>query len=305
MFTKFYGPENPAGTTHLQKKAIETRSDKLDQYLGGIEHLPPRPTLMIRLMELFQQPDRDIDEIASLMRQDPSLTAEVLRRCNGSFFGNDEPVTDFNEAVFRLGFYEVYRISVATFSVQAMAVTKTIKGLEVEKLWRHSAITAIIGGVLARELEESEGAAFTAGLLHDVGKIVLASAEGARYGELLKQHGDFGTSLNDAEMGQIGFSHGEIGAHLLGRWGVPELICQPVLTHHHETWSGPHERLAAIVSLANQMAHCAANCGLDHDCQKHGLIPAMQLLELSRDELRNLKLAARGDLKRLGALLPK
>ena len=139
----------------MTNTAILTQADKLDIYLNGVEHLPPTPTLMIKLIELFRQPDRDIDEIVSVMRQDPPLTAEVLRRCNSSFFSNDEPVTDFNDAVFRLGFYEVYRISVATFAMQATAAAKTITGLDVELLWRHSAMTAIIGGVFARELDES------------------------------------------------------------------------------------------------------------------------------------------------------
>lgn len=74
--------------------ALETA--RLDSYLNGIDYLPPTPTLMIRLIGLFQQPDRDVDEVIELMRQDPSLTAEVLRRCNTSFFGNEEPVTDIN-----------------------------------------------------------------------------------------------------------------------------------------------------------------------------------------------------------------
>ena len=210
--------------------------NKLDGYLNTVECLPPAPGLLIKLIELFRQPEHDVDEIVALMRQDPSVTAEILRRCNSSFFGDEEPVTDIRESVFRLGFYEIYRISVALFGSQAISMAKVAERVEVEALWRHSVITAIAGGTMAREVGESEGSVFTAGLLHDIGKIVLALAEGPRYEELLRTHGHFGPTLNEAENVTFGFGHGEIGALLLARWHVPEQVSVPVLCHHHKIW---------------------------------------------------------------------
>ena len=230
--------------------------NKLDSYLATAECLPPTPGLMIKLIALFRQPDRDVDEIVELMRQDPSVTTELLRRCNRSFFANEEPVTDITESVFRLGFYEVYRITVALFGQQAMSTAKINGSFEVEELWRHSVLAAIAGGAVARDVGESEGSAFTAGLLHDIGKIVLASVEGARYVELLRQHGHFGNSLDESEKEAFGFGHAEIGARLLRKWGVPDEVIVPVLSHHNQSWPEPFGRLAAIVNLANLMAHC-------------------------------------------------
>jgi HD-like signal output (HDOD) protein len=140
-----------------------TEKDKLESYLDSVECLPPTPALMIRLIELFRQSDRDVDEIVGLMRQDLSVTAEVLRRCNSSFFGNEEPVMDVYEAVFRMGFYEVYRVTVALFGLQAMSMARVTKSIPAEALWRHSAITAIVSGALARELGESRGHCFYRG----------------------------------------------------------------------------------------------------------------------------------------------
>ena len=276
---------------------------RLDSYLDDVEHLPPTPTLLVRLIDVFRQPDRDVDEVVQLMAQDPALTAEVLHRCNGSFFGSDEPVTDVNEAVFRLGFYEVYRICVALFGLQAMSLTKVTKGMQVERLWHHSAITAIAGGALSRQLNESEGAVFTAGLLHDVGKIVLASAEGARYAHLLEAHGHSGPALYHAEEITFGFDHGEVGARLLTRWGVPEQVSVPVLCHHQVHWSEPQARLAAIVNLANLMAHCLEDGAPDQPCVLPEATHAMQLLGLKEDDMPGLVAVARGDIKRLHSLL--
>ncbi len=278
------------------------RTDTLDQYLDAINHLPPTPTLMLKLIELFRRPDRDVDEIVALLEQDPSLTMEVLRRCNSSFFGNETPVTDINEAVFRLGFYEVYRLTVALFGLQAMSTAKIAHSIQVEKLWRHSAITAIIGGVMARDLGESEGIVFTAGLLHDVGKIVLASAEGSAYGELLQTHGDFGSALSNAERAAFGFNHSEVGARLLSRWSVPEQVFVPVLCHHEAAWSGPFERPAAIVSLANLMGHCLDNTAPEKPCELPEAVHAMELLKLKHEDMPRLEQLSRSDIKRLSSL---
>jgi putative nucleotidyltransferase with HDIG domain len=274
----------------------------LDRYLDAVEHLPPTPTFMLKLIELFRRPDRDVDEIVVLLEQDPSLTTEVLRRCNSSFFGHETPVTDINEAVFRLGFYEVYRLTVALFGLQAMSTAKMAKSVPVEKLWRHSAVTAIIGGAMARDLGESEGIVFTAGLLHDVGKIVLASAEGARYGDLLAKHGDCGATLSDAERAAFGFNHSEVGARLLNRWHVPEEVFMPVLFHHETEWSGPFERSAAIVSLANLMAHCIDKTGAEKPCELPEAVHAMELLKLNHESMMRLEELAREDVEQLSSL---
>ncbi len=280
-----------------------SESGRLDEYLDSIENLPPTPGLMIKLIALFRQPDRDVDEIVELMRHDPPVTAELLRRCNNSFFGNDKRVTDITESVFRLGFYEVYRISVALFGRKTMAAAKLTQDIGVEELWQHSALVAIAAGAIARDLGESEGSAFTAGLLHDMGKIVLASAEGSKYTEVLQEHGHFGAALDAVEKTLFGFGHGEIGARLLIRWGVPAQVGVPVMCHHQLNWSGPFERLAAIVNLANLMAHCLQETDTDKPCEPPEAFHAMELLGLERENMQRLELLVRSDTERLGALL--
>lgn len=80
--------------------------DKAQQYIGRVTHLPPAPTLLTELLGLFRDPDRDIDRVVDLLSLDPSLTAEILKKCNGAFFGG-APASDMFEAVSRIGFYEV------------------------------------------------------------------------------------------------------------------------------------------------------------------------------------------------------
>lgn len=281
-----------------------TEKDRLDAYLDSVEHLPATPLLMIKLIEMFRQPDHDLDEIVGLMRQDPSLMAEILGRCNKSFLANEEPVMDVNEAIFRLGFYEVYQIAVALFGLQAMSMAKVTKSINVETLWHHSAMTAIAGGAIAREVGEPEGIIFTAGLLHDVGRIVLASAEGSRYSELVLIHGHSGAALNEGEKAAFGVDHAEVGARLLARWGLPDQVSVPVLCHHRASWSEPFERVAAVVKLANLVAHWIEENDLDNPAELPEADHAMALLGLKHENLPALLQLVRGDMKNLNSFCP-
>jgi putative nucleotidyltransferase with HDIG domain len=243
--------------------------EMLDAYLGRIQHLPPTPTLMIQLIELFRQPDADVDEIVTLLRRDTALSVEVLRRCNSSYFGLETPVMDINEAVFQLGFHEVYQMTVSLSGMRTMTPKETIPGFQAETLQRHSSIAAIAAGELAVEVNESEGIAFTAGLLHDVGKIVLALGERERYVQVIDGCKRTGSSLSETEKTLFGFNHDEIGARLLQRWGVPVEVVTPALRHNDAKPEGEWQRFVAITGMASHLAN--------HIEQERPPLPFMQL----------------------------
>ena len=230
-------------------------NNRLVQYVDGIQNLPPAPTLMVKLLGFFRDPDRDIDQIVELIRQDPALAAEVLKNCNSALHGGDQHVSDLCEAMMRIGCYEVYRSVLVMLGSRAMSVPEAEAGINVTLLWKHSLTTAVAAGILARELGEPEGELFTAGLLHDVGKIVLATNEKGKYAYLAQRAGGRGSSLVGAERGFLGFDHAEIGAHLLTLWGLPANVVVAIHNHHALGAPEPFERIAAIVFLAKEMAH--------------------------------------------------
>jgi putative nucleotidyltransferase with HDIG domain len=232
----------------------------LDAYLDGIKNLPPTPTVLIKLIEMFRQPDADVDDIVQLLRRDPALSVEVLRRCNNSFFGNGSAIKDINEAVYRLGFYEVYQITVALFGMRALTSSSLVPGFPAEELRRHSSIAAIAAGALARDVGAPEGTAFTTALLHDVGKLIFALGEQVRYVGLIAHCKTTGESLSNLEEKSFGFDHSKIGAQLLRRWGVPEELVLPVLDHTNHKASAEEEALTLITHSASELAnHIAGN----------------------------------------------
>jgi putative nucleotidyltransferase with HDIG domain len=258
--------------------------DALDQYIDTIDHLPPSPTVVVKLIALFRQTDPALDEIVSVMSLDPSLTAEVLKRCNSASYAGGENVLDVFEAIMRVGFYEVYQTAVAWFGQQAISQTSNSSGLDPESLWRHSAITAVAAGQVAQKLGEPAWAGFTAGLLHDIGKIALASAEGPKYAALTAQVGRCGIALEEGEKASFRFGHGEVGARLLHRWGVPPEIAMPVCFHHVSAWPEPYARSCAAVNLANVIAHSVEQNEAVTESDLEAAKPAMTGLGLILDD---------------------
>ena len=108
--------------------------DKSDEFIDRVSHLPPAPTVATELLGLFGNADRDLDRIVELISHDPSLTAEVLKRCNSAALGGTEAASDMFEAVTRLGFYEVYRVVAAVVGARTMSLGKGKGGVDVGSL---------------------------------------------------------------------------------------------------------------------------------------------------------------------------
>jgi putative nucleotidyltransferase with HDIG domain len=277
--------------------------DKLDSYIGKIENLPATPAVLVKLIGLFQQPDRDVDQIVELMSRDPSLTAEVLRHSNSAQFGQEDRIVDVFDAIMRMGFHQVYQTAVAKFGMQALALPQSTYGMDVTALWQHSAAAAATSGAIAKRVEEPEGIAFTAGLLHDVGKIVMALAERAPYTALASEFAHSGSLLEEKETEMFGFAHSEVGGRLLEKWGLPEEISVPVRYHHRVDWPPPHERLCAIISLGDCMAHAAETEAPETCYDSKEAVNAMRLLQLGKEDMAQLLQDAQNDIKHLTELM--
>jgi len=278
--------------------------DKLDVFIDSVEHLPPSPRLLVKLHDVFKQPDKDINEVVSLIGHDPSFTAKVLQRCNSAYFGGDQPAANISEAVARLGFEELYRIVLAMFAVTALVQPGAAGGRQVELLWRHSMAVAVGASILARDGEQPNPTAFTAGLLHEVGKVVMVSAASGKYTQAVLDAGQFKQPVILSEKKLFGFDHTEVGAHLLKRWNLPPEVVGPVRHHHDLAGSEPYERLSAAVYVANIMAHAT---GENMSGQWKGLpdnSPALGQLQLTLDDIAKLMPAMQAGIEKAKSLAP-
>ncbi|HXC99068.1 MAG TPA: HDOD domain-containing protein [Verrucomicrobiae bacterium] len=280
------------------------KQDKLDAFIDLVHHLPPSPRLLVKLLEVFKQPDPDINEVVKLISHDPSFTVEVLKRCNSAFFAGDKPAENMFEAVSRLGFQEIYQIIMAMFAATAILKPGTGGGAHVDILWRHSVAVAVASGVLATEAGESNAAAFTAGLLHDIGKVVMVSADRDKYAEAVLNSGMFGRPVVVTEKELFGFDHAEVGARLLMRWNFPLNIVAAVLHHHRLEGAESFERIAAIIHLSNMLAHGTGEklAGTPQGLQNAAV--SMAVLQLVPDKITTLLPSMQQGLEKAKATMP-
>lgn len=276
--------------------------DKVDQYIESVTQLPPAPTLLIELLGLFKDPDRDVDKVVELVSLDPSITAEVLRRCNSAFLGGGEPASDMFEAVSRIGFYEVYTVVAAMFGASAREIPGAADAFDVSILWRHSVTTAVAASVVADHIGEANGPAFTSGLLHDIGKLIFASVERAKYGELIESSAVGCVSLIGAERGAYGTDHAEIGGRLLAKWNLPREVCSAIEFHHSPTTpaASPFQRSAATIGMGDWIAH-NLNDPKATPTPAHGTL--LSTLELKSDDIKPLFARTQKGLERVKGLL--
>jgi putative nucleotidyltransferase with HDIG domain len=272
--------------------------DKLGAYIDRIKSLPPTPSLMLKLLALFKESSPDVEEVISLARRDPALTIEVLRICNGARFRGEQNVSDMFEAVTRLGLQEIYRIIMMISATSTISLNNVDTVLEVEALCRHSKATAVAAGVVAKSAGEEESGAFIAGLLHDVGKIALASAEGVRYRSSTGRNELQGSSLSEWEKKNFGFDHGEVGGRLLERWGFPPEIALAVQYHHNLVGAGDSTRLASTVALADLLAHAAEKKTAIDASSRESIAKAASSLNLASEAVTALMQRVNEELKR-------
>ncbi len=284
------------------EQGSENMSDALDNYIDGIEHLPMPPLVIIKLIATFREPYADMDDIARLLSQDPSLTAEVLKRCNSGFFRAEEPTDDIFEAIMRMGYYEVYQAAVTMFSRKTLSAKNPVGMMRAEELWQHSGATAALSRLVALEVNVDEGIAYTAGLLHDIGKMVLATAEGPKYAALMKQAGPHGNALNNAEQSAFGFGHAAVGARLLEKWKVPADILVPISRHHDLVITEPNAKLVAIVSLANVLAHNLNAVAAGNQVELPEASSALEVLQLKKERLASVARRAKDEIRGMESL---
>ncbi len=246
-----------------------------EELVARVEDLPSLPQASARLMYLLGDNRRSNEDIVQVVQRDLVLTAKLLRWCNSAALGAREPVASVEEAVFRLGHALILKAVMAVHVAGPLQRSLPGYGIQESDLWRHSLGTALAAelviGAVFPDLSDT-ATAFTAGLLHDFGKVVLNRVLTDELQSRLRRHvADESVSWADAERAVLGTDHSEVGACLLTRWQIPDVIVQAV-AHHHRPEAGSPAGLSVVVHLADCAAHrtgCSAGRN-DYTGQAHG-----------------------------------
>mgnify|MGYP000215212044 CR=1 FL=1 len=224
----------------------------LDQVVSRVETLPQLPAATMRLVGVLHDPDSTLDEIVETVRYDQTITTQLLRLVNSSYFALPQRVASIEDAVRLLGSSRVLQLVMAAYSRALMSPPQAGYGLRPGALWQHSVAAAIGTQCLCRSLQlEGDGALFTAGLLHDIGKIVLNEFVSQEYATIALRVAHGHVTFCEAEAEVLGFTHAEVGALLAERWRLPAPIVRAI-RHHHDPKAAPEtETIIDLVHLAD------------------------------------------------------
>ncbi len=270
----------------------------------SIHELPPIPTSAARLLELAADARAGAAELAEVIQCDAPLTATILRYANSPLYGFAGRITDVKGAIARvLGFDFVLNLALG------ISIGRTLRvpadgPLGLDAFWRHSvycaALVERLGTAVAPELRPRRGTAHVAGLLHDIGLVMLGEAFQAEFfllNRYLRAHPD--TPLQAIEQRIIGVGHEQIGAWLLQSWGLPPELVTAARHHHDPEYWGPHAVYPQLVLIANRLlAGAGILCGESAELPQFSL-QALGLTEPVLEKLLEEVLGRRDELEEL------
>ena len=227
----------------------------LRQIIGTLTELPSWSSAYAALSAALRNPLTPMGDVVNIIQQDFAMSAKVLQLVNSGFLGLPQRATALEHAVNYLGLDKIRTLALYSETFRVFVPDVRMPALFGATAQRHSQRAATIAGALplAPELRE---AAFLAGLLHDVGKLVLASTMPDAYCAVLAKMNDQGSTQAEAEEELLGISHAEIGAYLLGLWGINDLVVEAIAHHHHPTRvSHPDLDCSIAVYLADLLAN--------------------------------------------------
>ncbi len=243
-----------------------TDAARIRRQVERLRDLPTLPNVIERIVDALDRPDVDLGWVAGLIETDQVLTAQLLRLANSAFYGLSGQIGTVSQALTVLG----------TTVSRGLVFSTSVLDLHIDLagFWEHSIGTAVAAGAIAKHLglqrpEEVSGA----GLLHDLGKVVLYKQAPEAFAAVLARARDERIPFRDAERALLGVDHAEVASWLLTRWRFPVRVVEPVVHHHHPEMSRAVPVETAVVHVANTVVR-AYGYGFGGDRRVPPIAPA-------------------------------
>lgn len=263
-------------------------ASSLEQYLeDSIGDLPMMPQLAADVMRAVEDPLSSADDIRHLIEQDPAIAARILKIANSAYYGFATEIESLSHAIAVTGMKTVKNL---VLGVSLKGAYKRFELME-KLLWEHSAMAGPVAAMLAREVDADIDPefAFTAGLLHDIGKAALANSHRAEYEHVMTRIYNEETAAVEAERDHFGFDHAVLGARVAERWALPNTLVT-VIEHHHDpgSLSDLPEDAAPLTALIGVTTACLNRLGVGRRNPDESIrlesIPEWRFLGLGEDQ---------------------
>ncbi len=252
-------PDEPGVLENVIERACRLQDlvndDRIRRLVGRVEHLPSMPRVYAQIRSALARETVSAGQVAEILKQDMGICAKILQVVNSAFFRLSRTVVEIEEAVAYLGFHTIQQIAMAVEVFQQSRGSRVPSGLSLERQQHHALLVATVASKMCGDKRTQEDA-FVAGLLHDIGKLVLA-VEWPDYVALVQNEVmRSACTVPDAEHAALGASHAEVGAYLLGLWGLPYPVIEAV-AYHHTPWHVDHHDMGMLAAtyMANVLVH--------------------------------------------------
>ena len=233
--------------------------EDLHRRLDRIDNLPTLPAVALEVGQLLQDYDTPVEAVCETIEKDQAMVPRILKLVNSAFFGLRSNVSNISHAVVLLGFNTIRNAVVSVAVIRAMPGRKALRGFDVTQFWSHAVSVAVTSKHLAEKSHlHYAGDAFTAGLLHDVGKLVMFLYFQDIFSGIWSRVRQEGCSFHEAEKCEGPVNHAEIGAYMARRWQLPERLSDAIAFHHAVDEKAADLNLLLIVHAADIIANHAA-----------------------------------------------
>lgn len=226
----------------------------LENIVSAVDDLPALPHVVVQVMKLTEDPNSTAQDINNVLSQDQAMTARVLKLANSAFYGFPRRISTVTDAIVLLGFKTIKSIVMAASVSDILAGKMEGYALEPGELWKHSQASALAARHIARKVKYFQlDLAYTAALLHDIGKVILNNAMQDAYREVVNVVMEKNIPFYEAEIEVLGFSHAEIGARVAEKWNLPSDLVEAIAFHHNPEEATDNKKLTAVVHLADAL----------------------------------------------------
>lgn len=245
-----------------------------EQIAAKVRDLPALPAVVTQVLRATRDPDTSAVDVGNIVATDQALTAKVLRLANSALFGFPRRVSTLTDAVVMLGFSTLRSLVLAGSAFGVL--NRGVEGYALDKgtLWQHSIGTGMACRALAQRINKRALAdeAFVAGVLHDVGKIVLDTYVGEAFAQILEAVHEEQVPFMTAEQAILGFDHTDVGALVAEAWSLPVELCDAI-RYHHRPGDAPEGYLLPHLVHIGDIVALSLGLGLGSDGLNYPLMP--------------------------------